>query len=259
MLQATNNLLYITLATTQPANMKSFAVLAAALIAGVSANWNGTVVTTVTSDIYVTYCPVATTITTNGKTYTATAHQTLTITDCPCTYTKPVITPITPGPAPTSPVNTTAPIVWVTTTVSSFVTVCPAATTFTYNSKTYTATASQTITITDCPCTVSYTSKPATVTVSSYTTYCPAPTTIVTGGSTYVATTPGTLTIPVISTASSAASTAPLTIYPATTTAAATTVKTTPSATSQTQFTGAATKMGSAFGAVAGGLVAMLL
>jgi hypothetical protein len=51
---------------------------------------NGTVYTTAVVTQYVTYCPVATTITTNGATYCATAGQTLTITDCPCTITTPV-------------------------------------------------------------------------------------------------------------------------------------------------------------------------
>jgi len=39
---------------------------------------------------YTTYCPFATQVTHNGVTYTATASQTLTITDCPCTITKAV-------------------------------------------------------------------------------------------------------------------------------------------------------------------------
>jgi len=43
----------------------------------------------------VTYCPEPTKITHGGKTYTITSATTLTITDCPCTVTKPVTyTPI---------------------------------------------------------------------------------------------------------------------------------------------------------------------
>ncbi len=42
-----------------------------------------------------TYCPAATTLTYNSKTYTITSATTLTITDCPCTIHKPVPT----GPA----------------------------------------------------------------------------------------------------------------------------------------------------------------
>jgi hypothetical protein len=56
---------------------------------------------------------------------------------------------------------------WVTTTVDVFTTVCPHATHLTFNGVTYTATESETITITNCPCTLSYL-KPAN-------TPCPSP------------------------------------------------------------------------------------
>lgn len=68
------------------------AVLAAAT--GASASYavgNVTVVTEVVSS-YVTYCPGPTEITHGGSTYTVTEATTLTITDCPCTITKPVTT-----------------------------------------------------------------------------------------------------------------------------------------------------------------------
>ncbi|KAA8571453.1 hypothetical protein EYC84_001453 [Monilinia fructicola] len=51
--------------------------------------------------------------------------------------------------------STTVSAVWVTDVVTSFTTVCPAATTLSYNGVTYTATENQTVTITNCPCTVS--------------------------------------------------------------------------------------------------------
>ncbi|GAB7344072.1 hypothetical protein MBLNU457_1984t1 [Dothideomycetes sp. NU457] len=57
---------------------------------------------------YTTYCPFATQVTQNGVVYTATASQTLTITDCPCTVTKAVtqqtasMTPSAPAAAQTS-------------------------------------------------------------------------------------------------------------------------------------------------------------
>jgi len=51
--------------------------------------------------------------------------------------------------------NTTASAVWVTDVVDTYVTVCPASTQLTFNGVTYTATKSQTLTITNCPCTVS--------------------------------------------------------------------------------------------------------
>ncbi|CAM1500726.1 Fc.00g098880.m01.CDS01 [Cosmosporella sp. VM-42] len=68
------------------------AVLAAA--AGVSAGAYGGNVTYTTEvvDVYTTYCPGPTEITHGGKTYTITEATTFTITDCPCTITKPVIT-----------------------------------------------------------------------------------------------------------------------------------------------------------------------
>ncbi|KAL2067600.1 hypothetical protein VTL71DRAFT_2025 [Oculimacula yallundae] len=51
---------------------------------------------------YTTYCPEATTVVYNQKTYTATKGETLTITNCPCTITKPVVAPTA---KPTGPAN----------------------------------------------------------------------------------------------------------------------------------------------------------
>ncbi|KKP03313.1 hypothetical protein THAR02_04564 [Trichoderma harzianum] len=72
--------------------MKFTAAVALAAV-GVSAVYvppsNVTVVTDVV-DQYVTYCPYATQITHGSKTYTVTEPTTLTITDCPCTITRPV-------------------------------------------------------------------------------------------------------------------------------------------------------------------------
>lgn len=61
----------------------------------VAAAGNETYVTEVVT-AYTTICPVATEIAHGGKTYTATAGATLTISDCPngCTVTKPVYTSI---------------------------------------------------------------------------------------------------------------------------------------------------------------------
>ncbi|KAI9642766.1 hypothetical protein NHQ30_008498 [Ciborinia camelliae] len=47
------------------------------------------------------------------------------------------------------------PVVWVTDIVTQYTTFCPAATALEYNGITYTAKANETITITNCPCTVS--------------------------------------------------------------------------------------------------------
>ncbi|KAL7896468.1 hypothetical protein HDV63DRAFT_250136 [Trichoderma sp. SZMC 28014] len=72
-----------------------FTVAVALAAAGVSAVYvppsNVTVVTDVVQS-YVTYCPFATQITHGSKTYTVTEPTTLTITDCPCTITRPVTT-----------------------------------------------------------------------------------------------------------------------------------------------------------------------
>merc|ERR1712144_125524 len=171
--------------TIKMKSVQSLAVLgfAAAAQASYGYGWNTTssepvVYTTLTTDIYTTYCPEATTFTQGTKTYTATASETLTITDCPCTYSHPVTG--TPKPTPSTYVappppstNATYTPVWVTTTEIV---------------KTYTTT------------------------IGTTTTYCPVPTTIITGGSTYPVTTPGTVTIPICST-----TVVPITTYPATT------------------------------------------
>lgn len=65
------------------------AVLAAA--AGVSAYSNVTYTTEIVTAV-TTYCPYATQVTYGGTTYTITEATTLTITDCPCTITRPVTT-----------------------------------------------------------------------------------------------------------------------------------------------------------------------
>ncbi|KAK5987086.1 Clock-controlled protein 6 [Cladobotryum mycophilum] len=73
--------------------MKFTAAVVLAAAAGASAHYGGnaTVVTEVV-DVYTTFCPGATEITHGTKTYTVTEPTTLTITDCPCTITRPVIT-----------------------------------------------------------------------------------------------------------------------------------------------------------------------
>ncbi|KAI5205098.1 hypothetical protein E4T39_03312 [Aureobasidium subglaciale] len=77
--------------------MKSFGVIALAASASAAyingtAPVNGTVYTTQTVTALTTYCPAATTVVQNGKTYTVSSATTLTITDCPCTIVKPVAT-----------------------------------------------------------------------------------------------------------------------------------------------------------------------
>jgi len=87
------------------------------LAATVSAWTNETWVTT-TVDVYTTVCPYATSLTFNGVTYTATASETITITNCPCTISyKPTVTPVVPPtysnvtvPTTAAPVGTAAPV-----------------------------------------------------------------------------------------------------------------------------------------------------
>ncbi|KAF7855450.1 hypothetical protein EAF04_010192 [Stromatinia cepivora] len=54
-----------------------------------------------------------------------------------------------------APGNSSMPVVWVTDVVTAFTTVCPMATTLSFNGVTYTATESETVTISNCPCTIS--------------------------------------------------------------------------------------------------------
>lgn len=56
---------------------------------------------------------------------------------------------------PSNATTTASPhVVYTTEVVTALTTYCPAATTLTYNSKTYTITSATTLTITDCPCTI---------------------------------------------------------------------------------------------------------
>jgi len=97
---------------------------------------------------------------------------------------------------------------WVTTTVDTFTTVCPEATSLTYNGVTYTATESETITITNCPCTISsaVTVVPTTVSTSCSTAASVAVYTNGTTKATTVATTVGTTSTKATSTATASTS-----------------------------------------------------
>ncbi|KAJ4171830.1 hypothetical protein NW754_007425 [Fusarium falciforme] len=64
------------------------------------------------------------------------------------------------GAAKASPVYGNGTIAYTTEVVTALTTYCPAATTLTYNDKTYTITEATTLTITDCPCTISKPAKP---------------------------------------------------------------------------------------------------
>ncbi|KAI3398211.1 hypothetical protein diail_9688 [Diaporthe ilicicola] len=71
--------------------MKFSAAAVLAVAAGASAFENVTYTTEVVTAL-TTFCPAATTLTHAGTTYTVSSATTLTITDCPCTITKPVTT-----------------------------------------------------------------------------------------------------------------------------------------------------------------------
>lgn len=235
--------------------MKSFAAIA--LLAGAaSAQYysNGTNIayTTITTDVYTTFCPSATTVVQNGVTYTATASQTLTITACPCTVKQPIFTAATT----LSPVaNATQALT--TQTVSAYVTVCPTATTFTQGSQTYTGTAGQSVTVTNCPCTVTYaaSSTVRTSTVSSSVITVSVPTTIAVGTSSRVVSS-GIVTVPVVTTYTTAAG---VSSAGTVTLGASSTTSATRAASTAATFTGAATvqKAGGALMAV--GIAAALL
>ncbi|KAJ9624958.1 hypothetical protein H2203_004909 [Taxawa tesnikishii (nom. ined.)] len=143
-----------------------------------------------------TYCPSATKLTINSKTYTVTSESTLTITDCPCTLTKTTSTMVpvasasplsskvsSSGPSKSalssasslaatpslntysatkavpssSSVSSTMSTYTTTHIVSTLTTYCSEPTTLTVNSQTYTVTTESTLTITDCPCTLTKT------------------------------------------------------------------------------------------------------
>ncbi|KAL9602101.1 MAG: hypothetical protein Q9219_002097 [cf. Caloplaca sp. 3 TL-2023] len=119
----------------------SMITASAALVAGAAAHYNGSEPIQYTTEVvtaYTTYCPASTQITHGGQTYTVTEATTLTITNCPCTVTKPVssapvvycstcppTSPIAPVVPTTSAVVPPAPV----NPVTSVPTVAPVPTT----------------------------------------------------------------------------------------------------------------------------------
>ncbi|KFX93407.1 hypothetical protein O988_06841 [Pseudogymnoascus sp. VKM F-3808] len=79
-----------------------------------------------------------------------------------------VVDTIITSAAVTESVNTPAASdvvdVWVITTVSAYVTICPGPTSFVQGVQTYTITEATTLTITNCPCTISYPAPPVVAT-----------------------------------------------------------------------------------------------
>ncbi|KAJ6787959.1 hypothetical protein PWT90_10384 [Aphanocladium album] len=101
-----------------------FSVAAVIAAAGVATAVSNVTVTTEVVDVYTTYCPEATQITHGTKTWTVTAPTTLTISECPCTITRPVTVtsevichncpkptgaPSTNGTVPAKPTSTMPP------------------------------------------------------------------------------------------------------------------------------------------------------
>ncbi|KAI6709213.1 chitin recognition protein [Diplocarpon mali] len=93
--------------------------------------------TTLTTDTYTTFCAEPTTFTYGGQTFTITEPTTITVTDCPCTYS-----------IPRSDYTE-----YTTITTDILTTICPSPTVITQGTHTYTITEATTLTITDCPCT----------------------------------------------------------------------------------------------------------
>ncbi|KAK3945843.1 hypothetical protein QBC46DRAFT_370127 [Diplogelasinospora grovesii] len=102
--------------------MKFSAIAVLAAVAGAHA-WSNVTYTTEVVTAVTTYCPMATEVTYGGTTYTVTEATTLTITDCPCTVTKPVTTVSsvvcnTCGGGYSNSTSTAAPVVPTTATTA---------------------------------------------------------------------------------------------------------------------------------------------
>jgi hypothetical protein len=82
---------YIPNTPNKSVKLKFSAAAVLAVAAGAQAHSNVTYTTEVVTAL-TTYCPASTQITYGGTTYTVTEATTLTITNCPCTITKPVTT-----------------------------------------------------------------------------------------------------------------------------------------------------------------------
>ncbi|KAH7123036.1 hypothetical protein EDB81DRAFT_813472 [Dactylonectria macrodidyma] len=169
---------------------------------GAPANTTGGVVyTTEVVTSLTTYCPAATTLTYGDKTYTVTEATTLTITDCPCTVSKPVYTKTYAPPASSSAASTcpeecydaynkcrTGPDANMATCAAEYAS-CLGFNPFGDDGSLVTPTA--------CSSKTAYTQPPVYTTevVTAITTYCPEATTLTYNNITYPVTEPTTLTI----------------------------------------------------------------
>ncbi|OBT67455.1 hypothetical protein VE03_03043 [Pseudogymnoascus sp. 23342-1-I1] len=84
--------------------------------------------------------------------------------DTPTAIIDTILTSAAVTNAVNTPTASEAVDIWVTTTVSAYVTVCPSPTTFTQGVQTYTVIEATTLTITNCPCTISYPAPPTVAT-----------------------------------------------------------------------------------------------
>jgi len=135
---------------------------------------------------------------------------------------------VAPGSGAVSPKNASATVpVYTTEVVTSFTTYCPLATSFAINNKTYTVSQATTLTITDCPCTIT---RAANATVAPVTGY---------GGNSTVVQPTGNVTVP---------ATLQTTATPKTTSSSQTTkASSSISAPSATASTGSAAHFGASF------------
>ncbi|PBP15874.1 chitin recognition protein [Diplocarpon rosae] len=88
--------------------------------------------TTLTTDTYTTFCAEPTTFTYGAKTFTVTEPTTITVTDCPCTYSVPM----------------SDYTEYTTITTDILTTICPSPTVITQGTHTYTITEATTLTLT---------------------------------------------------------------------------------------------------------------
>jgi hypothetical protein len=89
-----------------------YSVAAVLAVAATASAWSNATVSYVTEvvDVYTTVCPASSTLTFNGVTYTntLTTSSTITVTNCPCTISKPVYTSSAVAVPTTAPVYTNA-------------------------------------------------------------------------------------------------------------------------------------------------------
>ncbi|RKF76524.1 putative collagen alpha-5 chain [Golovinomyces cichoracearum] len=150
-------------------NLTSFLIFFG-LIFGAHALLNETqsvVWVTITTDIYTTFCPSNTESSNGYMTSTASVPNFSMSTDCPCTLAQTAYSSSTSIRAASQTIVEVDPLpsfnpksltrVWITVTdiVSELTTFCSSSTEFVHNLKTYTITEPTTLTISDCPCTIS--------------------------------------------------------------------------------------------------------